>query len=351
MPRCTGITKKGVQCKLNAKYNDNKYCRLHQIKEEIKHETPVEPTKPTKPIKTIKYIVKMQRNHMMECDAYEYIYDKLECSICFCEYYEHEMNRCNNGHVACNNCTKQYINTAINDQKEITCFDSICNCKYNDNTIMNVYKGDIKGYDRYTDHLRILETKGLASIVDNYSICPFCSQWGCIVENVYDGIHPQNINGVRCLVCRKSWCVICRSAYHGEESCNKLNTHDEDVIHRVVCKVIDDAVIHTCPNCRTKYSKEDGCNLMTCPSCKTYSCYLCNTVIIPKNGRKYYHFSKKTCPLYNNDTGTKKAEVPNANKRYKNEHIRFAVEKLLDANKHDDVLCIKIADTVRKVLQ
>ena len=67
-------------------------------------------------------------------------------------------------------------------------------------------------------------------------------------------------------------------------------------------------MIHKCPVCNTKYDKVDGCNLITCPKCGKYSCYLCNQNIIPINGSKYYHFTgynattiASTCGLYATD--------------------------------------------------
>ena len=39
-----------------------------------------------------------------------------------------------------------------------------------------------------------------------------------------------------------------------------------------------------CPNCKTKFFKEEGCNKMSCPKCKTSICYLCKQVVKVRKG-------------------------------------------------------------------
>jgi hypothetical protein len=69
--------------------------------------------------------------------------------------------------------------------------------------------------------------------------------------------------------------------------------------------------VRSCPKCRQAFVKnDDGCNKMTCPSCKTTSCYLCRTTI-PSKGYEHFHntnqaatkwnrrvVERNTCPLW-----------------------------------------------------
>jgi hypothetical protein len=64
--------------------------------------------------------------------------------------------------------------------------------------------------------------------------------------------------------------------------------------------------VRTCPNCHQAFVKnDDGCNKMTCPVCRTTSCYLCRNEIPPKG---YQHFTNKLattkgkCPLWTDDS-------------------------------------------------
>jgi len=47
------------------------------------------------------------------------------------------------------------------------------------------------------------------------------------------------------------------------------------------------ALMRNCPKCQKAFIKEHGCNKMTCPNCRTTSCYICRKVI---NG--YEHFDQ-----------------------------------------------------------
>lgn len=104
---------------------------------------------------------------------------------------------------------------------------------------------------------------------------------------------------------------------------------------------IDDAVIHKCPQCFTKYNKEDGCNLMTCPTCHSYSCYLCGILIRPRGGIKYWHFkgsgsadANATYPLYNNDNDEEES-IRQGNIRFNQQKVSKALTDLLSINRDD----------------
>ena len=188
--------------------------------------------------------------------------------------------------------------------------------------------------ERYMDYRRVDEATQLAVVVDNYHICPFCSKWGVIVENQFPGDHPQNINNLTCGNCETMFCIRCRKPYHGNDTCNRIYFPNEEEIRKTIDRVISDAIIHGCPKCHTKYMKMDGCNLMTCPSCKSYSCYLCNLVIKPKRGQKYWHFSneKNRCPLYNHKGMTSTKEVTKGNVDYNNKKVLDALKNLVMEN-------------------
>lgn len=53
-----------------------------------------------------------------------------------------------------------------------------------------------------------------------------------------------------------------------------------------------EAVIRKCPNpkCNKRFFKEEGCNKMKCPSCKTLSCYICREAL--DNKAPYLHFCR-----------------------------------------------------------
>lgn len=264
----------------------------------------------------------------------------VECRICYTDVLESNAIHCGvSKHVACTDCTKAYIQNLIESKKQCICmFDSIekCHKVYDDIALSKVFNTDTALYVKYLDYQQIDSAAKIASVVSNYHICPFCSKWGIIVDNIYPGNHPQNIINVDCGNCGVLFCILCRKAYHGKESCNKIDVvaPSETVIRNTVDRVIDDAVIHSCPKCYTKYSKEDGCNLMTCPSCNTYSCYLCNMVLVPRNGQKYWHFSSDPgkCNLYNHKGTPTDRETTKSNVMYNNTKIVNALKRLVLEN-------------------
>ena len=62
-----------------------------------------------------------------------------------------------------------------------------------------------------------------------------------------------------------------------------------------------EAVVRKCPNpkCNKRFFKEEGCNKMKCPSCKTLSCYICREALDSKEPYKHFcrtpHCQHKSC--------------------------------------------------------
>ena len=80
------------------------------------------------------------------------------------------------------------------------------------------------------------------------------------------------------------------------------------IIDALIHNIVFEKLTHSCIKCHSKFVKEEGCNLMTCPSCGAMSCYICNILLsLDKHGNKYWHFSGHensgigaNCPLWNN---------------------------------------------------
>jgi IBR (half RING finger) domain-containing protein len=263
---------------------------------------------------------------------------KIECKICYLEYDSDDIIHCGiDDHTSCVGCTQQYITHLINEKKQIKCmFDSTekCGHLYSEESILMCCGKNINLFDKYLEYRKVDQATQIASVVDNYHICPFCSKWGIIVENQFPDGHPQNIKNLTCGDCGTMFCIRCRKAYHGNDTCNRIYHPNKDMVRKTIDRVIDDAIIHNCPKCYTKYAKEDGCNLMSCPSCKTNSCYLCNKITNPRRGQKYWHFSsdKGKCPLYNHKGLTDSKTVTKGNTTFNNKKVIEALKKLVVEN-------------------
>jgi hypothetical protein len=237
-------------------------------------------------------------------------------------------------HLFCKECIKGYIESAINDKNATNkCMmhteTEPCNGVFNDADIKNCI--DENNYKNYEEMVIIKEIYTFAKIFDNYSICPFCNKFGICCDYAID-----EMKYLECKRCNNTWCRECKKKSHGTESCYKIKNENEsdEFINKVVTETITEAVAHKCPKCYTKYIKLEGCNLITCATCHSYSCYLCGKLILDKIN-KYEHFHNNQgsalgkCILFN-DYGDIKRDQ--GNEKYNNANVIKACEQLLKEN-------------------
>lgn len=255
-------------------------------------------------------------------------------------------------HIACHDCIKEYMENIMQQKSQIKCMARNCKSTYDD---LDIQPALNELYDSYKDYKLVDDVARLASLLDNYYMCPFCLRYGIIVDNLpYESEH--NIKDIECKneQCKKKWCIKCRKQYHGRDPCNKINTTDKNEIRKVIDEIIDNALIHKCPKCYTKYNKVSGCNKITCSSCGTHSCYLCGVMLTPTVGfmSVYSHFTAgNPCKLYNTEANTLNNEtnVTNANIKFNNSRIEKELKGLIDINKDNaDVVNIILDELARR---
>lgn len=172
-------------------------------------------------------------------------------------------------------------------------------------------------YSKWQEIMTASEIIKFAGICDNYLICPLCCKWGCIFE-IPVGAEKHSFY-IRCELCTKEWCTLCKRGAHAARSCYELEFSEVELsdiagMGRVIDKMIQDiatrALTHCCSICGCSYVKEEGCNLMTCPKCNGMSCFICGMKLYYKGDTKYWHFTghekadrDARCPLWNNHAG------------------------------------------------
>jgi hypothetical protein len=269
------------------------------------------------------------------------------CLSCLETFTEDQIIKCTESsvkynHTVCKECLCNYMKIVLNEKKSVGCMFSATGCcgRYNDYDMMIILSQDV--YKKYLECAEVEQAVNMAKLFDNYCLCPFCSKFALTIDNI-EGIPDTHLE-IKCPRCVKSWCVKCRNESHVPDPCGKIKVFDKNAICRIIERTIDDATIHKCPKCFTKYKKEEengACNLMTCPTCHTYSCYVCGIMIEPKvkpeGTIKYWHFKghsdadKNTqCQLYYK-YGTQK-EIDEGNKAYENKKITEGLEKLVTIN-------------------
>lgn len=269
--------------------------------------------------------------------------DNLECQCCFCEYPKEECIWCDKwscsfNHIYCKTCLNTYFEINTREGKSTLACPSdsseACNGSLSIINIKKLISNEI--FIKLEDTIEHTTVINLSKTLDNYYICPFCQRYGCIVDN-------DSINNIKCEKCEREWCKKCKQDSHESAECGRITgKFDKDLISNIVEECITNALLHKCPVCPSTYTKTEGCNLMTCGKCGTYSCYLCGIKITPKNGRKYWHFkgsgsaeASAVCNLYNGNNESKYDEKGNT--EYNNNRIKNSCLKLYNVNDDDNV--------------
>ncbi|KAF8610314.1 hypothetical protein BDV93DRAFT_430426 [Ceratobasidium sp. AG-I] len=211
---------------------------------------------------------------------------EIECGCCFTEIDIAEMMQCAEGHLFCPTCTKQNAETAVGDRKsDILCMDtSGCRAPFPHDQLKRVLS------EKTLDLIdRLRQTKELEEAkIGGLEHCPFCD-FACII--VGDG---------RTFICQKPTCgaVSCRKCWrrdHLGKTCEEMEIEEKSQTgEHAIAEAMTKALVRDCPDCKTPFMKEAGCNKMTCPKCGTISCYLCRQKISRLS--PYTHFDQARCP-------------------------------------------------------
>jgi hypothetical protein len=134
-----------------------------------------------------------------------------------------------------------------------------------------------EGSPLYTNIFRI--TYALNN--DNIVICPN-KDCGDVVEVDYNNLY---IPRVTCQSCLMNWCRVCLvNPFHEGKSCVAFEVSQNKTDNgKYIYQMHKKGKLHFCPACKVATLKNDGCNKMTCFTCKTKWCWLCNARNIDYN--------------------------------------------------------------------
>ncbi|KEP51063.1 pectinesterase [Rhizoctonia solani 123E] len=226
----------------------------------------------------------------------------MECGCCFSEYDFSEMLQCVDGHLFCPDCTKKNAETVVGDNKpDILCMDLTgCRAPFPDEQLQRVLSPETLNLV-----YRLRRNKDIDDAkIRGLEYCPFCDYAYIIMD---DG--PTFVcQGPNCKVvsCRK-----CRRVEHGGKSCEDIAQQEKSSQgEHAIAEAMTKALIRDCPECKTPFMKESGCNKMDCSKCGTVSCYICRQRV-PKIS-PYTHFDRdpdayhlppdrRKCPLWDID--------------------------------------------------
>lgn len=236
------------------------------------------------------------------------------CGICFCEKLGSGclcFKECQ--HVYCKTCMSEYFQIQIRDGNVqcLNCPETECNSLATPSQVKLLV-----GEELFARYDRLL----LQSSLDLMADVVYCPRQSCTTAVM---VEPDTTMGI-CPACQYAFCTLCKRGYHGLSHCritaDELRGLKDEYLsasaegkkfmeQRFGKKVIQRAVEESfsrdwltenckgCPRCGANIQKVDGCNKMTCTTCKQYFCWLCLGQLTRVN--PYSHFNNPSLPCYN----------------------------------------------------
>lgn len=166
------------------------------------------------------------------------------------------------GHVLCRECFERMATSQMDQKQVLECCDASCKAKVPGWLINRVF-----GAERAAEYAAI-EALHFAEVPDlPLRQCPIVD---CPFQFVIEDFDPTTQRLLECPQCRKNICLACDVEEHVGYTCEafqawkKENANAdagfEDLIKR--------GLVKPCPACQVPIVKVDGCNFVTCTTCK-----------------------------------------------------------------------------------
>ena len=224
----------------------------------------------------IELINHQHQNDIVEIEDNSWDKDKNEgeCEVCYEEIKkeEKEKNTLPCGHLFCTHCWFNYLKTSILEAKvdNIECMNHECNEEVSEDFIMkHIFENQnlIEKYKKFKKRAEIIKDK-------NKKLCPKPDCDSFLLKSEKSK-YVSCENG-------HTFCFECLKPPHGNKSCD--SNLEKEFINWTKGKRVK-----RCPRCKMYTEKNEGCNHMTCASCKYQWCWLCE-------GKYFYgHYDSGRC--------------------------------------------------------
>ena len=197
-----------------------------------------------------------------------------ECEVCYEELNKEEkdLNSIPCGHLFCTHCWFNYLKTAITEAKveKLKCMEHGCNEIISEEFILKHISEDdtlVEKYKKFKKRAEIIKDK-------NKKLCPNpdCDSF---LQKSTASKYVECENGHK-------YCFDCLKPPHGNNSC-------EQKLEKQFLKWKKGRRVKRCPRCQMYTEKNEGCNHMTCISCKYQWCWLC------EGEYNYGHYGSGKC--------------------------------------------------------
>ena len=197
-----------------------------------------------------------------------------ECEVCYEEISKEDkdLNSIPCGHLFCSQCWFNYLKTSILEAKveKIKCMDHGCTQIISEEFILDHIKDNnnlIEKYNKFKKRAEIINDK-------NKKLCPKADCDSFLTKS-------KKSKYVKCEHGHE-YCFDCLNPPHGNKPC-------ELKLEKQFMKWKKGKRVKRCPRCHIYTEKNEGCNHMTCISCKYQWCWLC------EGEYKYQHYKSGKC--------------------------------------------------------
>ena len=205
----------------------------------------------------------------------------IECGCCFGEFPFEEVVQCSDGHLFCKECLRGYAKEIIFGSSmataTLTCMGEDCDRPFPYSQLEKcLTKSEIEKYQG-----RLQEDCLAKAKIPNLQQCPFCE---------FAAIIPEQEKVLVCMnpVCLKESCKECKEEWkdHFGLKCNEIEKKPQTNLRVSYEERMTMAKIRKCTKCSLTFTKQDGCNKITC-RCGASQCYVCRQPDI-----NYNHFCR-----------------------------------------------------------
>ncbi|KAF8907296.1 hypothetical protein CPB84DRAFT_298608 [Gymnopilus junonius] len=207
----------------------------------------------------------------------------IECQCCFAEYAFDKMVQCAEAHLFCRDCVSQYASTKLGEHNHLINCMHECGCKepFPVSELRRILSPKLMDLYERVKQQKEIEAAGLEGLEE----CPFC-EWKCVLEasNEEERLFRCGNEEGGCGVVS---CRMCKKKEHLPKTCEEAEADKHLDGRHAIEEAMTRALMRNCPKCKKAFVKDQGCNKMTCPNCRTLSCYVCRQVI-----KGYDHFDQ-----------------------------------------------------------
>ncbi|KZT20220.1 hypothetical protein NEOLEDRAFT_1172659 [Neolentinus lepideus HHB14362 ss-1] len=221
--------------------------------------------------------------------------DDIDCGCCFSPYAFNKLIQCPDAHLFCPDCMTSYVGNLLGmGDPNIKCMDqSGCKELFTDGELRRFMAPKLLELYEKVRTRKDIE----AAQLDGLEECPYC-EYKVVIESVEEKLFRCENKECGAVTCR-----ACKKDNHLPKSCKEVEDDKKIDARHTVEEAMTKALMRNCPKCSKAFIKESGCNKMTCPNCRTLSCYVCRQVITG-----YDHFGQpppytgpkdaNKCPLW-----------------------------------------------------